>query len=104
EASVEAVVASEAQMKIRWLLSVLACAFTSSAGAVPLSYTVDPARSVLILSGGNGLETWSWGSTEDPIVHDGFTTSYAGTILANRDAAAGTFQITDSNVVAQNFP
>src|SRR5438477_2919099 len=94
-------------MRLLLLLSVSFWQLSAVSLAAPVNFNIDPARSTLVLSGtfgGNQLDTWSFGSSDAPILHDGFTTSYRGTIVADRDAAAGTFQITGSNLVAQNIP
>ena len=77
----------------------------AAASATEVTYTVDPTQSVLTLSGtylGDPLSTSIYGSTEDPVISDGFVISYAGTITADRDFSADTLTINGGNIVAGN--
>src|SRR4051812_21982857 len=90
-------------MRLLFLLSVSVLQLSAVSLAAPATFNIDPGRSTLVLSG-DGLEAWSWGSTDDPVVHNGLSTSYAGTIVVDRDAAAGTFDITHGGLLAQDIP
>jgi hypothetical protein len=90
----------------RALLKVLAAVVAVTAGLAgsgaargeQVTYYVDPARSSLTLSGislrNNELIADGVGG--------GLTTSYTGTLSANRDLIANTLQFTGGNVVAKN--
>jgi hypothetical protein len=76
-----------------------------AASAATVTYTLDPSRSVLTVSGayaGQVVQTMKYVSADtNAVLATGLSTSYAGTITANRDTNANTLQITGGNIAAQ---
>jgi hypothetical protein len=79
-------------------IALFAALFPLNALAENITYTVDPARSSLTISGtfaGHVLQP-------EPAAPDSLTTSYTGTISANRDLLADTLQVNGANIAAQS--
>lgn len=82
-----------------WIAILSVCIGGSATQAVAITYTVDPARSRLTLSG-------TWGSqimaqiNGIPPGTDTLTTSYNGTMTVDRDATLGTLRISGGSVAA----
>ena len=64
-----------------------------------ITYTVDPARSFLTLSGtANGIPI-----QPEPLISGSLATPYAGTVSADRDFVTDTAQIMSASIAAQNI-
>jgi hypothetical protein len=90
------------------LIAAAICNCTAiPAHADDVTYIIDPARSALIASGtfsGQTLQTNQFGSSDDPVIHDGFTAAYTGTITVSRNLLTGAVQITSAVITAQDNP
>jgi hypothetical protein len=97
----------EGGIRLHWLVGGLVCALSMTGFAIPVTFNVDPAHSTLVLAGtfaGYPLQTITFGSSGDPLISNGFTTSYEGAITADRDLSAGSLRITGGDVLAQINP
>jgi len=74
--------------------------------ASPITYSIDPTRSSLTGSGtfqGKSLEPFLLLESGNPTPISLLVASYTGTISADRDIAANTFQITGGNIAASQI-
>ena len=96
-------------MKIYSLVAVTSCMLAARLGmAASVTYAVDPARSVLYLTGtyaGASLQPTAstfFGIPGPTNGFDSLTAFYQGTIAAERDSSANTLRITGGSVLAQD--